>query len=918
MVDRYNIDVANSIGHGAFGKIFRCSITPNFHEYLRLSGLQMPFDTSTKLFAVKVQSYDSLFQGQLHLLREIDVLMRTKNYPGTVEMFDFYLSDETKQAYLILRMAEGSLDTFIRQKTDPFKRIEYLPFFNTQMLIHLGYLKHNSIAHRDIKPQNILLESAPTIFGWTIDKSYVDPHTKSRFFSIENIRIQESNDSPIKQLCKHFLPMGQNCNCFNSEGEDCTPTSVVFLTDKTADISQPEYSAAKQVSARTEKLKQTISSPAVAAVAARVGSCPSRNLFDSRDDTMDEDEIEEVIAHRGEQQRESVLPIHLQTDTKIRNQQKSVPFAFLCDFGLSKHMNKTHHSPYIVTPNFRSPELFDTISFTRDDDDNNLTQDELFAAKDALKKNNLRSSLLLSTQASTNSPSSSDPNDVSLRCEDDLAYNESIDVWGLGCTLAQLVTGKPLFPGKNLQSVYTTIKDLLSGSSITQLPHQVQRNQDLFQLDEERGFVNAFGEESEEENQWQSPPSGIMWINSVNKRAERIRQRIFLQLVSANASTAQKVCDLLGNEFFDMLARMLDPNPQTRPSAEELLSHQFVEPYVQPTLALIFTIASERPQKIAPMLQFSKRSDHHWWAFQYGLRAGSFDKNQLQAAEFSRERVELWKFRRLVFTYMLDIVRQTKCRYQTLFSALYHFDRCVANFPRAEVRETLLCKSNYYLLAACCIYLVIRYYERIYISIDALQNHLGLNADSQRIEKCMALFLSTISGQITLPSPWHFVLLCFSDLLALRQKEFGSIRSYKIALLAIFQSRKQMVIKRLRKTAAFQTTKEKEREQYFSALKLTAASNNSLFAESLRADARTPKNIYTSHFKKHCSRLLYFIMADLGIPYIAYNNRALGTIVFKRCLFNALFLDSFERLQLRHDNSTSSRSTITLVKARYN
>ncbi len=599
MVDRYAIDVVNSIGHGAFGKIFECKITNQFYEYLRSNGISMPLDTLGTLFAVKIQNYETLFQGQLSLLREIDVLMRTKNYPGTVEIFDFYLCDETKQAYLILRLAQTSLDGYIRSETDPFRRVAFLPFFNAQMLLHLGYLKHNSIAHRDIKPQNILLQSAPHIFGWTVDKSLVDACSTNRFYSIEKVYLENYCGNPIQQLCRHFQPMGQNCNCFISETENSgAPPPIRFgLYEKPTN----ENSFQKPVPERTEKPgTQAIPIKTLKKI-DRVGSCPARNLFDSSD-AMDEDVV--TVSQRGEQQEEPLFPLNAKTEKKIRRDQRTMHFAYLCDFGLSKHMNKTHHSPYIVTPNFRAPELFDPVSFSTEDDDN-PTQDQLFAARGAIRQNKLRSSLLLSTQNSTNSPSSSDPNDVSLKREEDLAYNESIDIWGLGCTLAQLVTGKPLFPGKNLQSVYTAIKGLLSGTSFVQAPQQIHRennNDDrLFRLDEERGFVNAFGEESDEQIWQQEAQENTMWITSVSKRTERIRQRIFLQLLSNNEPSAQRVCDMLGNDFFDMLAHMLDPNPQTRLDAEQLFAHKFVEAYVQPTLTLIFAISTEKPSRFPPI-----------------------------------------------------------------------------------------------------------------------------------------------------------------------------------------------------------------------------------------------------------------------------------------------------------------------------
>ena len=897
MVDRYNIQVANPIGHGAFGKIFPCTIAPNFYDYLRSNGVQMSSDCASQLFAVKIQSYDTIFEGQLHLLREIDVLMRTKNYPGTVEIFDFYLNNDTNQAFLILKLADLSLDKYIRSTVDVLKRIEFLPFFCAQMLLHLGYLKHNSIAHRDIKPQNILIQNAPLVYGWRIDKSLIDADSRHRKISVDCVKLVESQDSPIKQLCKHFLPMAHNCTCFDSQTEPVTK-NVAYRFEVYEDVEI-------NVKDGSFRNRSAFGVPLPSQSAAtnskfRIGSCPSRNLFDSYDG-MDEDE--EIIDNQSQQQqqqnqRSTVLPLHLECFKRIQSQLKSIPFAYLCDFGLSKHMNKTHHSPYIVTPNFRSPELFDAQVF--------VNEEETPLAKKPLT---LRSSFqMLMAPESTNSPSSSDPNDISLKREEDSVYNENIDVWGLGCTLAQLVTGKPLFPGKNLQTVYSAIRNLLCITKTRATPSTIispEQHDNQFELDDLQ--TDSF------KNEATLPEKKLetIWITSNRKRAERIRQKIFLQLVASNEQTAQRVCDQLGNEFFDMLAQMLDPNPLTRPHAEQLFTHRFVEPFVKPSLLLIFAIASDKPQRCAPVMKFSRREDHHWWAFQEGLCADAFDKNPLQLFDQQRERKIIFQYRSFIFCFMLDVVRQTNCRYQTLFSALYHFDRCIANFPR-NVKQILLQQQNYNLLAVCCLYLVVRYYERIYITTLTLLQHLELNVEKGIEQKFMALFLDSISGQITLPSAWHFVLLCFGELTLLKEKEFDILSVYKAALATIFRHQGLIHLKKTKRK------KNVEREQFLNSLKSISTANNEILAETLRADARNCKKIYTSQFKKHCSRLLFLIMIHLDAPYLQHNNRALGEIVFKRCLFNALFVESFDRLSLRHETTLYSRSTVALVKSRFN
>ena len=42
-----------------------------------------------------------------------------------------------------------------------------------------------------------------------------------------------------------------------------------------------------------------------------------------------------------------------------------------------------------------------------------------------------------------------------------LQYTPAIDIWSIGCIFAELLTGKPLFPGKNVVHQLDIITDLL-------------------------------------------------------------------------------------------------------------------------------------------------------------------------------------------------------------------------------------------------------------------------------------------------------------------------------------------------------------------------------------------------------------------------------------------------------------------------
>ena len=48
---------------------------------------------------------------------------------------------------------------------------------------------------------------------------------------------------------------------------------------------------------------------------------------------------------------------------------------------------------------------------------------------------------------------------------DILQYTPAIDIWSIGCIFAELLTGKPLFPGKNVVHQLDLMTDILGTPS---------------------------------------------------------------------------------------------------------------------------------------------------------------------------------------------------------------------------------------------------------------------------------------------------------------------------------------------------------------------------------------------------------------------------------------------------------------------
>jgi len=1171
MADRYIIDTTKTLGHGAYGRIYHCKITDGFATYLRNNGV--PIDTTTleQLFAVKVQKYDPSFWHQVSLLREIDVLMRTKNYPGTVEVFDYWLGAETKQSFLILRLASHSLSDFVAREKSAYARVKALPFICAQLTLHLAYLEHNSIAHRDIKPENILLNNAPEIYGWSIDARHLHKALNNRprgveltpdhHCSVQHLSLSGSTArNHVRAMCKLFLPMAHNCECFHTQVEpstdDYSRPKIVYtatLHKKVARDSDLDTMQPGQVHRQTQPLRCESASAAPLGVFGRntsadaidtanaakrdqewcdnADSCGSRTRpagersavrhddgkiatlpprsdhslfgsapaaasggFTSTNGSSNLPPRANASLKHASRSRHPYLrnidsgsatkepqssrkahfecapclpPLAQQSRGDIARQSKAVPFASLCDFGLSKHMNKAHHSPYIVTSNYRAPELFDPTAFqatpksttwqaiggcnngattTGGINANTPNSGAAFVGNQRPTEAALRARLVSSLQFSNNTSTQStlesitDSNDVSLKREEDLAYDETIDVWGLGCTLAYIVTGRTLFPGRNLHSVYDSLTSLLSSgsgdstqtssnssqqdtkSSAHREPHNsrscrgpAEDNSDMASAQEEQSSeqtadqfcMSGVAADDERRNEHkplraidrtqellafsatsESTSGAINWISSVEVRQKRIKNRIYAHLITRksrndNAIVAQNVCETLGDEFFNLLARMLDPNPHTRLRAQQVLQHPFVKPFTECSTLLILSLGlrdlARSPisvlgggggvgyghiQRTLPKYCDMPRphSNYHWWAFQRGLRAGAFPKDCGRVLEFpsiasiadnSRNVYErrLWTLlahRRSIFGWCMKIICETKCRYQTLFSALYNFDRCIANFPLDMVPHVEQFQTVQ-MIGACAIYIAIRYYERVYVSIDTLLFDLTQHSDSslsvasaadlaqsgQQLQRAMAVFIDSVCGQVTLPSAWHFVLLDFQRLCA---QPVDSLSASLSALRRTFAPlnqktkaryttpRASLIASNLRRSVSNRRSgicgvgnlwiRCDTPQEYQARTKLLQKNDSALAkrlcrtatqaatatATSVVASTFMTNNFYTSDFKKRCSRLLFLIVRTHQEPYVDHNNRALGALVFRRCLLNTLVIGAFDKLCLQKSN----------------
>jgi mitogen-activated protein kinase 1/3 len=132
-------------------------------------------------------------------------------------------------------------------------------------------------------------------------------------------------------------------------------------------------------------------------------------------------------------------------------------------------------------------------------------------------------------------------------------YTKAIDVWSVGCILAEMLSGKPLFPGKDCESVISKMAN----------PWLMQ-DQDHHQL---TLILDVLGTPTMED-----------YYGIKSRRArEYIRSLPFKKKIPLKA-LFPKTSDLA----LDLLEKLLAFNPVKRITVDEALKHPYLEPYHDP------------------------------------------------------------------------------------------------------------------------------------------------------------------------------------------------------------------------------------------------------------------------------------------------------------------------------------------------
>ena len=221
------------LGSGAFSKI----------ELVEKDGVKYALKIIDKSFLKSQKNMEFDEEGNIivnsnleNALKEIAILKKM-NHPNIIKLYEILYSDKNRKIYLILEHCEhGDLveyddeaDKFVLNKyiTDNDRKRNDKEYLSNKILMKflidiisgLCYLHTNGIIHRDIKPNNILLDK--------------DNNCKITDFNVSSILTNLDDDKIGKKVCSadHFRPP-EACNFLNKEENE----NEINNDDKNTDL----------------------------------------------------------------------------------------------------------------------------------------------------------------------------------------------------------------------------------------------------------------------------------------------------------------------------------------------------------------------------------------------------------------------------------------------------------------------------------------------------------------------------------------------------------------------------------------------------------------------------------------------------------------------------------------------------------
>lgn len=153
-------------------------------------------------------------------------------------------------------------------------------------------------------------------------------------------------------------------------------------------------------------------------------------------------------------------------------------------------------------------------------------------------------------------------------------YDVEVDIWSAGCIFAEMLEGKPLFPGKDHVNQFSIITELLGTPP-----------DDVINTIASENVRAALGHP-----QWNIMLTAEQTLRFVKSLPKRERQPLASKFKNADESgkfqLEHDVSAASTNYYFtaiDMLEKMLVFDPKKRITATEALGHDYLAPYHDPT-----------------------------------------------------------------------------------------------------------------------------------------------------------------------------------------------------------------------------------------------------------------------------------------------------------------------------------------------